>query len=72
MLGYQHEADLGGCWEYIQQYTGRERIDVLASCGKVLDRTCEAVAMILDIAEHLGESSTVGGPRDEAVVGEGP
>lgn len=53
ILGYEREADLGGCWECIKSYAGEERIDVLAACGRVLDRTCEAVALILDTAEEL-------------------
>ena len=56
ILGYEHEADLGGCWVYIQGYAKREGIDVLAACGAVLDRTCEAVALILDTAEELRSS----------------
>lgn len=53
ILGFEHEADLGGCWEYIQSYAKKGGSDVLAACGAVLDRTCEAVALILDTAEEL-------------------
>jgi antirestriction protein ArdC len=63
ILGYEHEVDLGGCWEYIQSYAKKEGIDVLAACGAVLDRTCEAVALILDTAEELQKArvaTTVG------------
>jgi hypothetical protein len=52
ILGYEHEADLGGCWEYIQHYATKSNIDVVDACGLVLDRTCEAVALILDEAER--------------------
>lgn len=55
LLGHDHEADLGGCWRYVQQYAGDEMVDVLSACGKVLDRTCQAVALILDTAEWLQE-----------------
>ncbi len=72
MLGYEHEADLGGCWKYIQSYAGDEKIDVLAACGRVLDRTCEAVALILDTAEALRASSTEGESGVVTGVGEGP
>jgi hypothetical protein len=58
MLGQTSEADLGGCWEYIQRLAGPVQADVLSVCGKVLDRTCEAVALILDTAETaLGTGS---------------
>jgi hypothetical protein len=65
LLDYEHEADLGGCWEYIQYYAGKEKIDVLAACGRVLDRTCEAVALILDTAEELRQKCK---PQAEAGV----
>ena len=55
LLRHDQEADLGGCWEYIRRYAGDEKIEVLSACGKVLDRTCEAVALILDTAEALRE-----------------
>jgi hypothetical protein len=52
LLGFEHEADLGGCWEYIRGYAGQSDIEVVDACGRVLDRTCEAVALILDEAEN--------------------
>jgi len=55
LLGHDHEADLGGCLDYIRRYAGNEQIEVLSACGKVLDRTCGAVALILDTAEALQE-----------------
>lgn len=54
ILGKEHEADLGGCWEYIQGYAIKAKIDVLKACNLVLERTCEAVALILDTAEKIG------------------
>ena len=61
ILGYPHDADLGGCWKYIQSYAERAGLEVIDACGKVLQRTCEAVALILDTAEALRE-------REEAVA----
>ncbi len=61
LLGHDHDADLGGCWAYIQHYAGEEKLEVLSACGKVLDRTCAAIALILDTAERLrGPCSTPG------------
>ncbi len=59
LLGHDHEADLGGCWEYIRRYAGDEKIEVLSACGKVLDRTCGAVALILDTAEGLRQKERI-------------
>jgi len=54
LLGHEHDADLGGCWQYIQQYAGTDNEKALKKCGEMLDRTCEAVGLILDTAELLG------------------
>jgi antirestriction protein ArdC len=61
ILGYPHDADVGGRWQYIQSYAERAGLEVVDACGKVLQRTCEAVALILDAAEALRE-------REEAVA----
>lgn len=53
VLGYPQDADLGGCWQYIRGYAERAGLEVIDACGKVLQRTCEAVALILDAAEAL-------------------
>ncbi len=61
-LGLKHDADLGGCWDYVQSYASRSGIDPLRACNLVLDRTCEAVSLILDTAEAIN------GQREEAVA----
>lgn len=53
LLGYLHEADLGGCWEYVKRYADKRGIDIHKACNLVLERTCEAVALVLDTAEAL-------------------
>ncbi|QDT51696.1 hypothetical protein Pan258_57880 [Symmachiella dynata] len=55
VLGYDLDADLGGCWRYIEQYATAAEIEPLAACQKVLKRMCDAVALILDTAEQLAE-----------------
>jgi hypothetical protein len=56
ILGYPNDADLGGCWKYIQHYAEKAGLEVIDACGKVLQRTCEAVALVLDTAEALRET----------------
>lgn len=51
ILGFSHDADLGGCFGYIQTYAANEKITATEACMKVLERTCKAVALILDTAE---------------------
>jgi hypothetical protein len=53
ILGFRREADLGGCFGYIQTYAQKETIGVTEACMKVLDRTCAAVGLILDTAEQV-------------------
>jgi hypothetical protein len=53
VLGLKQEADLGGCWDYIQSYAAKEKISVTEACLTVLDRTCAAVGLILDTAEEI-------------------
>lgn len=53
VLGFSHDADLGGCFGYIQHYAEQERIAVTEACMKVLDPDVHAVALILDTAEQL-------------------
>ena len=53
ILGFKREADLGGCFGYIQTYAQKEKIGVAEACMKVLDRTCAAVGLILDTAEQM-------------------
>jgi hypothetical protein len=50
MLGKPEEADSGGCWQYIQRYAEVNELDPLTACIKMLDRTCQAVSLILDTA----------------------
>ena len=49
-LGKPADADLGGAWNYIQHHEKAEPITV---CQRLLKRTCNAVALILDTADEL-------------------
>ena len=53
LLGNELEADLGGCWRYVNCYALDAGIEPIAACTRVLKRTCDAVALILDTAEQL-------------------
>jgi hypothetical protein len=52
-IGHEPEADRGGCWEYVCEYAKDAGIEPITACQKVLKRTCDAVAIILDTAETL-------------------
>jgi len=52
-LGLDYEADLGGCFEYVEKYARDAKKDTVSACIDCLDRTCKAVALILDTAEAL-------------------
>ena len=55
-LGFQHEADLGGAYQYIDRYARSEQKDIVKACIEVLDHTCRCVSLILDTAEQISES----------------
>lgn len=55
-LGKQHDADLGGAFSYIESYARAEKIPTVKACIQVLDRTCNAVQLILDEAQRLNPS----------------
>ena len=50
-LGMSHDADLGGAFSYIEQYTRDARIETVHACIRLLDRVCNCVKLILDTAE---------------------
>jgi len=53
ILGHERDADRGGCWQYVKAYADDAGIEPVAACQRVLKRTCDAVALILDTAEEL-------------------
>lgn len=48
ICGYEREADVGGAWSYITAWAGDK--DPIRACMDVLNRTCEAVQLILETA----------------------
>jgi len=59
--GYDRDADLGGCWQYISDYAKHSGKEPIACCMEVLKRTEQAVKLILDTADqiHVGEELAV-------------
>jgi len=53
LLGRQGDADLGGCWRYVQKYASEAGIEPVEACGRVLDRMAGAIALILDTAQQI-------------------
>lgn len=58
LLGCEEEADLGGSFRYIFGYALAAKVDVVGACCSVLERTCQAVKLILDTAEEIAETNT--------------
>ncbi len=52
-IGREHDADLGGCWEYLKHYAEANKREPAAACLAVLSRTCKAVALILEAADSF-------------------
>ena len=53
-VGNDHDADLGGCWEYIKHYAEANKKQPIDAAMIVLNRVCKAVALVLEAAEELG------------------
>lgn len=58
-LGKPTDADLGGCWQYVQAWCAHDGIEPVVACQRMLKRTCDAVALVLETAERLSASSAV-------------
>jgi hypothetical protein len=51
MLGEEVQADLGGAWEYVKGYTGKDKAKAIKKCMELINRTCAAVNLILETAQ---------------------
>jgi hypothetical protein len=52
-VGKDHDADLGGCWQYIQHYAQANDKEPIEAAMIVLNRLCKAVALVLEAADAL-------------------
>lgn len=52
-LGQYEESDPGFAYEYIEQYCSKYKKKVAAVCTQVLDRTCNAVSLLLHEGERI-------------------
>jgi hypothetical protein len=48
MMGYEVEADQGGAWNYIMAYSKNDKSKAMSACGKLIDRMCKAVDLIIE------------------------
>ena len=53
LLGRDHDADLGGAYDYIQSYAMQEKMDPVRACILTLNRTCDCVDLILNAAKQI-------------------
>ena len=70
LLGYNREADIGHAMEYIRRYATTAKIELIKACTDVLNRTCEAVALILETAENVNGSDKYMAPESETADSE--
>lgn len=56
-LGLEHHADLGGCWEYVQNYAKHTGKDAAEVCHDLINRIGNAVKYILQEKEELSQES---------------
>jgi len=53
ILGKPVDADLGGCWHYVEAYAAKTSKATVDVCIELLNRTCRAIDLILTTAESL-------------------
>lgn len=54
-LGYEYESDRGGCFEYVKAYAKEAGKSVEEACMAMLNRTLQAVNLLLEEAERVQE-----------------
>jgi hypothetical protein len=59
MLGMEVEADTGGAWRYIQHYAKKAGIEPVTACVRVIERTCQAINLILETGATCGTAEAV-------------
>ncbi len=59
-VGQGHDADLGGCWQYIEHYAKANSRDATSAAMSILNRLCKAVALILETADELAGQTASG------------
>lgn len=52
MMGEEEKANLGGAWDYIQRYSTEARVEPVTACMRVLDRTAEAINLIMELSNE--------------------
>lgn len=57
LAGLEQQADLGGAYRYLEKYAETAGKPVRACCMEVLDRICQAVALVLETASNAQADS---------------
>jgi hypothetical protein len=56
LLNMEHEANLGKTYRYIEAYAEDASLSAIQACQKVLERTMQAVTLVMETAEELAEA----------------
>lgn len=57
LLGYEKEADIGGCYKYLKSYADNNNVDVGSTAIKYLDRVCKCVDLILSEMQNINNQA---------------
>lgn len=55
MIGQEQEADIGGCWQYVEAWTGGK--DTIGACMALINRVCAAVNLIMEESDKLATAT---------------
>lgn len=53
LLGLEVDADLGGCWQYVQAYAAAAEMEPISACVRLLERMAQAIDLILTTADKV-------------------
>ncbi|MFW6046543.1 MAG: ArdC-like ssDNA-binding domain-containing protein [Candidatus Woesearchaeota archaeon] len=56
ILGFDHESDIGGAYEYIKNYADGDEKKTIKKCMNLINRVCECVNLILEESNDIIES----------------
>ena len=63
LIGEPEKADVGGAMDYARAFCEKYEEDLIPTLNRLIERTCQAVKLILETAESLSASQEGGGGR---------
>jgi hypothetical protein len=56
ILGFDYDADLSGCWDYVNHYAGNDKDKTIKKITELINRICSSVSLILETSDNILKS----------------